>query len=320
MFKWRKLGKIFDPTEVKNISWMKEYSQTPSVIIFDNYVRVYFCCRPLPDDKGQYMSFMAYLDLDKNDLTKVINISKQPSLKLGDLGAFDEFGTYPTSVIKDGDDIRVYFGSFTRCESVPFNAAIGVAKSYDNGNTFEKLGPGPVLSYSYDEPFVLGSPKIRKFNGIWYLWYVSGRKWVQGNGKPEPVYKIRLATSTDGINWEKLGRNLIEDKLEADECQASADVIFNNGKYHMFYSYRYNLNFKEVGRGYRFGYASSNDLVNWTREDDKAGIAVSEKGWDSETVSYGHVFKMENNFYMLFQGNQMGRYGIGLAILEGELK
>ena len=50
----------------------------------------------------------------------------------------------------------------------------------------------------------------------------------------------------------------------------------------MFYSYRYNLNFKEAKRGYRIGYAYSNDLYHWTRDDEKAGIGVSETGWDSE--------------------------------------
>ncbi len=316
MFKWKKLGRVFNPQDVRGIGWMKEFAQSPSVLIFKTYVRVYFCCRQPADDTGQYISRLAYVDLKRDNLFEIVNISKSPILPLGELGTFDEFGTNPTSVIRSGEDIRVYYAGWTRCESVPFNSAIGVAISRDHGETFTKLGSGPVLSYSVNEPFVLGSPKIRVFNSLWYLWYVAGKKWVKNESKPEPVYKIRLATSPDGINWTKNGKDLIESKLEEDECQASADVLEYKGKYHMFFSYRYNLGFKSKARGYRIGYASSVNLENWARDDAKAGLDVSKDGWDSEMVSYPHVFELDNSIYMLYQGNEVGRYGFGIAKLE----
>lgn len=316
MFKWKKLGRVFNPTEIRNESWMQEYAQAPSVIVFDNFVRVYFSSRTIQDTKGQYISRLAYIDLNRENLLEVINICKEPILQLGGLGTFDEFGTYPASAIKLGEDIRVYYAGWTRCESVPFNAAIGLAISNDAGETFTRIGSGPVLSYSQDEPFVLGSPKIRNFNDNWYLWYTAGKKWVLSkNGRPEPVYKIRMAQSTDGIKWEKYGKDLLENILEDDECQASPDVFFFKGLFHMFFSYRYNLNFKEAKRGYRIGYASSNDIYNWSRDDANAGIEVSKDGWDSESVSYAHVFKLDDEIYMLYQGNEIGRYGFGLAKL-----
>lgn len=315
MFKWKKLGRIFNPTEIKGIGWMKEFAQAPSVVVFEKFIRVYFSCRPLPDKEGKYISHLAYVDLNRDDLFKVINVSKEQVLELGKLGTFDEFGTYPASVIKNGDEIRVYYAGWTRCESVPFNAAIGMATSHDNGKTFTRLGNGPILSYSVDEPFVLGSPKIRRFNNLWYLWYSAGTKWVRSNKRPEPVYKIRMAHSADGINWIKNGKDLIKNVLEENECQASADVFSFKGQYRMFFSYRYNLNFKEKNKGYRIGYAFSDDLVNWTRDDTRAGIEISKSGWDSESISYPHIFELDNNIYMLYQGNQMGKFGFGIAQL-----
>lgn len=316
MFKWKKLGRIFNPIEIKNISWMKEFAQAPSVLIFEKFVRVFFSSRPSVDKNGQYKSHLAYIDLNRNNLFEVINICEKPILKLGETGTFDEFGIYPASVIKNGNEIRVYYAGWTRCESVPFNAAIGLAISYNNGNTFTKIGNGPVLSYSPDEPFVLGSPKVRRFNNLWYLWYSAGIKWIENKKKPEPVYKIRMAHSVDGINWMKNGKNLIENVLEENECQASPDVFLFKGQYHMFFSYRYNLNFKEENKNYRIGYAFSNNLVNWTRNDAKAGIERSKSGWDSESISYPHVFELDNKIFMLYQGNQIGKYGFGIAQLE----
>ena len=210
MFKWKKLGRVFNPQEIENIPWLKEFAQAPSVIIYEKFIRVYFSCRPAPDSKGQYVSYSAFIDLNRENLFERVNIGKEPILKLGELGTFDEFGTYPSSVIRNGNDLFVYYGGWTRCESVPFNVAIGIAKSDDDGKTFNKLGPGPVLSYSVNEPFILSGPKIRRFNNKWYLWYIAGSKWILDNGKPEPVYKIRMATSEDGLNWTKLNKfNLI---------------------------------------------------------------------------------------------------------------
>jgi predicted GH43/DUF377 family glycosyl hydrolase len=315
MFRWQKLGRVFDPGEVRDIPWMKDFAQAPSVLVFEKTVRVYFACRPEADASGQFVSYLAYTDFKRDSLLERVGISRQRVLPLGARGAFDEFGTNPISVIRNADEVWAYYAGWTRCESVPFNAAIGLAISRDDGNTFSRIGPGPVLSYSPHEPFVLGSPRIRKFNGKMYLWYVAGSTWIRSGGRPEPVYKIRMATSGDGINWTKHGTNLIPSALDEEECQASPDVLFLNGKYHMFFSYRH-TRFKDNGRGYRIGYAWSNDLLTWTRDDAQAGIEAAPGGWDSESVSYGHVIALDGEIYMYYQGNHVGKTGFGLARLE----
>ncbi len=143
MFKWKKLGKIFDPTQIKTgNSWMHEYAQAPSVIILEDKVRVFFSSRARPDEKGQYVSRLGYVDLNRDNLFEIIDICERPILPLGELGAFDEFGTYPASVVRVGNELWAYYAGWTRCESVPFNAAIGLAVSYDNGKSFTRQGKG----------------------------------------------------------------------------------------------------------------------------------------------------------------------------------
>ncbi len=320
MFYWKKLGKAFTPQEVEGRNWLKEFSQAPATLVLDDVVRVYFSCRPLADGNGQYVSYSAYVDLDRADLFKVRHVADQPILSLGGLGEFDEFGTYPVSAIRDGQEVRAYYAGWTRCESVPFNVAIGCAVSRDGGKTFTKLGTGPVLTYSQDEPFVLSGPKIRRYKGLWYLFYIAGRKWKVVDGRAEPVYKIRMATSHDGIHWNKLNKDLIESRIEEDEAQASPDVFYANGKYHMFFCYRYSSHYRSKQNGYRIGYASSTNLTKWVRDDSKAGINVSEEGWDAEMISYPHVFDLDGKTYLAYLGDQVGRFGFGLAVLEGSLE
>lgn len=320
MFTWHKLGKVFTPQKIEGRSWLKEFAQAPATLIFEDFVRVYFSCRPQADENGQYVSYSAYVDLDRSDLFKIRNVSETPILTLGGLGEFDEFGTYPVSVIRSEDKVLAYYAGWTRCESVPFNVAIGMATSQDEGKTFKKLGTGPILTYSPDEPFVLSGPKIRRFNETYYLWYIAGRKWKIIDGRAEPVYKIRMASSYDGIHWTKINKDLIPSRIEEDEAQASPDVFYANGTYHMFFCYRYSSDYRGKENGYRIGYASSSDLVNWVRDDSRAGIDVSPDGWDSEMISYPHVFELDGKTYLAYLGNQVGRCGFGLAELQGTLK
>lgn len=321
MFRWEKLGQLVTISQINHVDYMDEYIQAPCVIKFDDFIRVFFSCRLKPDANGMYISRESYLDLNRKNLFEVLRVSDKPVIDLGGIGEFDEFGTYPMSVVPHNGIIYGFYGGWNRCESVPFNVSLGLATSIDDGKSFQKIGKGPILSYSPDEPFIIASPKIRKFNELWYLFYAAGRRWITTeDGKVEPLYKIRMAVSEDGINWTKKHRDLIEDKYGEEESQATADVLFKNGKYHMFYSYRQSTDYRRnKSRSYRIGYASSLDLISWKREDSKVGIDVSPEGWDSEMVAYPHVFELDGEIYMFYLGNQVGKFGFGIAKLNGDL-
>jgi hypothetical protein len=122
------------------------------------------------------------------------------------------------------------------------------------------------------------------------------------------------------VSWQRFDRDLIESRIEPDEAQASPDVTLLDGCYHMFFCYRYSAGYRSKERGYRIGYAASDDLETWTRDDSRAGIDVSPKGWDSEMVSYPHVFELDGRVHMLYLGNEVGRRGFGLAELDGDAR
>lgn len=318
--KWKKLGHIFDPTTWNDgidRPWMKTHSQSTHSLILDDVVRIFFSCRPNNDENGLAKSYTTFLDLNKNDLTKIVRVSEKPIMPLGKLGTFDEFAVYPSSNIVDENEILLYYAGWSRCQSVPFNTSIGLAKSKNNGETFERIGLGPILSADVNEPFVISSPRIRKFNDVWYLFYITGTKWIVHDDKPEIIYKIRLATSNDSINWKRINQNIILDVLDEDECQAGADVFYKDEIYHMYFVYREGVNFRNVvGRGYKIGYATSKDLINWNRKDEDCGIYYSYTGWDSTMHHYPHVFTVNGIYYMTYNGNDFGKYGFGLAVLE----
>ena len=324
MFYWKKLGKVFDPTIYENRpEWCNEFAQGENSIILKDRIRVFFCCREKPDENGQTVSRVSYVDLDKSNPLKIINIADHPVFEPGKIGAFDEFGTYPFCPIKVEEKVYGYYGGVQRCESIPFTVQIGCVISDDNGNTFNRIGAGPVLTSSLYEPYMVCSPKVRVYNGKWYMFYSAGYKWTKEQERPEICYKIRMAVSDDGIEWKKLNTNILPNTLGDLESQACGDIIYKNGKYHMFFCYRGHTDFrKNKSNSYRISYACSDDLMNWKRFDDKAGIDVSdnENDWDGQMVAYPHIFEANDNIYMLYLGNQVGRYGFGIAQLVGGLE
>lgn len=318
MFHWESQGRIFNPLNTSGKYWMNEFAQAPATLLFKNFVRVYFSTRSKRDDKGQFVSYSAYVDLNKENLSEIIRVAENPIIELGGRGCFDEFGIYPVSVIRNKSKIWAYYAGWTRCVSVPFNTAIGVAISKDGGKKFTKLGKGPVLSYSLNEPFLISGPKIRRFSNSFYLFYIAGKKWEFIAGKPEMLLKIRMAKSQDGISWVKFNKNLISGVNKDNESQASPDVFYKNGKYHMFFC-NWDIKTFRKTKSRKIGYAYSYDLENWTREDEKVVLTASPDGFDNEMQAYPHVFEVDGSIYMMYLGNEVGRYGFGIAKLNGIL-
>lgn len=318
--KWKKLGKIFDPTKYKLANDCVEFAQSPQTLVFDDFVRIYFSTRK-KDINGKYLSHISFIDIDK-DFKQIINISTDTVIELGSLGCFDEHGIFPMNVVRDGNKIVAYTCGWSRKDSVSVETSIGIAISDNNGLTFKKIGEGPVLTSSLHEPFLVGDPFVVRYGNTYHIWYIYGTKWIDNTEDKTParVYKIGHATSDNGIAWHKEGKQLITDKLNSDECQALPSVIRFNNKYQMVFCYRQSTGFrKNRDRGYRIGYAFSEDLNNWIRDDDNVGIDVSEDGWDSDMLCYPHVFNCDGKIYMLYNGNEFGRFGFGIAVLENEL-
>ena len=75
----------------------------------------------------------------------------------------------------------------------------------------------------------------------------------------------------------------------------------------MWYSHR--------GESYKIGFAISTDGIHWERKDHLVGLDRSETGWDSEMLCYAYVFRHKDHLYMLYNGNDYGSAGLGLAKL-----
>jgi hypothetical protein len=316
--RWKKLGKIFDPAVHGLPAGCVGWAQSPQAVVFDDFVRIYFSTRAV-DANGKYLSHVGFVDMRRN-LREVIRVGDKPVIPLGGLGCFDEHGIFPMNVVKHGDLLYGYTCGWSRRVSVSVETGIGLAISRDGGLNFERIGDGPVLSASLHEPCLVGDGFVREIEGVFHMWYIFGTGWRQyaEGAAPDRTYKIGHATSPDGVHWTKEeARRIVSDRLGPDESQALPSVVTVAGRHHMVFCYRHSFDFRQNrDRGYRIGHAWSDDLVNWTRDDENPALELTPGAWDSDMACYPHVFECDGQVYLLYNGNAFGRDGFGLAVLE----
>lgn len=317
--RWRKLGKLFEPQQFKLPHGCVDFAQSPQALVLDDRVRIYFSTRHLEPGTGKFLSHIAYVDVSKA-LDRILGVSEHTVIELGKRGCFDEHGIFPMHVMRHGDAVYGYTSGVNRRASVPVDTAIGLAISRDQGRSFQRLGDGPVLAPSLYEPCIVADPFVRVIGGAFHMWYIFGTGWKQAatDAAPDRLYKIGHAQSPDGIRWTcGDGAQIVESRLGPDECQALPTVIEIDGRHHMWFCYRQTHDFrKNRERGYRIGHAWSDDLNTWVRNDEQLGIDLSEADWDSQMLCYPHVFECEGQVYLLYNGNEFGKYGFGVAVLE----
>lgn len=314
--RWRKLGKIFDPSDFPG--HRLQFAQSPQTLLFDDFIRIYFSTRST-DANGKFRSHIAFVDMTRN-LQQIRRVSEHTVMPLGALGCFDEHGIFPINVVRHNGLIYGYTCGWSRRVSVSVETAIGLAMSRDEGETFERIGDGPILSASLREPCLVGDGFVKVIGNRFHMWYIFGTGWKKysPDAPPDRTYKIGHAVSDNGIDWIKEdGHQIIPDRLGRDESQALPSVIQMGDRYHMFFCYRESFDFRSnATRGYRIGHAWSDDLCHWSRDDDSPELIGTPGAWDSDMQCYPHVFECDGNIYLLYNGNEFGRFGFGLAVLE----
>lgn len=300
--RWRKLGLVVDPAAAR-APWMRTHAALPLAVPLEgDTLRVYCAGR---DAEGRAQ--IGWVDVRVGERPAVVASGGNPLVSFGALGAFDDRGVLPSSLVRLPDRWLLYFTGVMLGKTVPFYYAVGLAASVDEGSSWQKLSAAPILDRSDVDPYLTASPCVLHENGVFRMWYTSGVRWALENGEPKHYYHLKYAESEDGIAWRRTGRVAIDFKT-GEYAISRPCVVRDADGYRMWYAYR--------GSSYRIGYAESADGLVWKRMDDKAGVDVSPEGWDAKMQCYPHVFDHGGRRYMFYNGNGFGKSGVGLAVLE----
>jgi hypothetical protein len=305
-FKWNKLGIIFKPN--KRYEWMQTHAMLPTAEFIDSSVyRIYFGSR-----NSHNQSHIGYFVVDLSNLA-ILEVSNSPALLPGKLGSFDDNGVIPSSIINISNVKYMYYIGFKPGGTTRMDLFGGIA-IIENENSLKRYSEAPIIErckinpYINTAPFVIENHNNHDQNYKYFMYYVAGCGWIN---KDLPKYNIQIAFSNNGIDWERRGQVCIDFKDDNEIALARPYVLWNNGKYHMWFSYK--------GDFYRIGYATSKNGIDWHRCDEIGGMGASENidAFDSQMVAYGSLVFYKKKYFMFYNGNNYGFDGIGLAVADG---
>ena len=198
-------------------------------------------------------------------------------------------------ILYDGNIYRMYYTA----QGASYSGYVGLAVSND-GINWTNYSENPVLSpsdSSWDAYAVSGATVIKDESG--YKMYYSG--W--SDHYSEEAWNIGLATSEDGIHWEKYPNPVLTGSEDWEYQLAATCVIKIDEVYYMYYMGRNLPNLK-------IGLATSVDGVNWTKHLQNP-ILSPDVEWEGTGIYYANVHK-EDDQYIMYYMNGAGT-GFGKA-------
>lgn len=298
---WDKLGLIIKPNE--EIYWLAKWAGASCIIpCTEDIYRVYITGKDI-QGRARIGTFLLNIKT-----LEVSELTKDPIIDLGERGTLDENGTSYPFVIKIKNKYYLYYLGWIKGVHVPWYNGLFLATS-DDGINFSKYSKAPVFDRNQDDYLGIGSMFILFDENKYKMWYSRFDSWGKDEKDHKHYYNIKYAESKDAISWERKNNICIDFiNRKIDYAIAKPSVLKIDNKFYMWYSYR--------GEAYKIGFAVSNDGVHWQRHDEFAGINLSDSGWDSEMLCYAYVFRHQENLYMLYNGNEYGSSGLGIATVS----
>lgn len=312
MMEFEKKGFICS-CESFEIEWFKKNTMVPiTYMVAPDRLRIFLgmCDK---DNVGR----CGYIDVNPANPKEILDVSSEPSLDIGKPGCFDDNGAIPSGILEENGKLYLFYSGYQLVGKLPYLIFPGLAVSEDQGKSFKRVSDVPVLDRIDGELSMRGAIHCMKVEGGYKLWYLGGSEWIEkNNSQLAPVYDIKykflegdsILDLVNGFDDQTTSMEL----SSSDEYGLSMPQVFvKDGVYRMVYSIR------TLSMGYRMGYAESYDEGRtWVRKDELIDIDVSENGFDSEMVCFGHIQAYEDKVYMFYCGNEYGTAGIGYAELK----
>jgi len=190
--------------------------------------------------------------------------------------------------------------------------ALGLAESFDGGITWRRHGEEPILARGDPSSFDGGGacvPMVLRADHRWMMWYTAAQVRPKGHVR----IHLCLATSDDGLHWEKHAANPVLAGDSGFGVEASVTsrcyVRHDRGVFRMWYSY--------ARPHYRIQYAESLDGVHWERSRIEPVLGPSEEpAWDDQMVEYPEVQVFNGIFRLWFCGNGYGSVGYAEGVCD----
>lgn len=230
---------------------------------------------------------------------------------VGDENFPNELNVGAPEVYYDGLIFHMWYWGY----QYDWKGTIGYAISSDGVNWI-KSENNPVLPLGdgvTSDNFMIAMPSVIHENNAFRMWYVAGSSSNCEN--------IGMATSSDGMNWEKNIDPIME--LCANEVRfVATNVLEVGGNYYMWYT---EGPWGAIQSALRIKYAYSSNGLEWTQTPDHFVLedSLQSQDWDkllklAPTILYNE----DDNIYEMWYGGSKDDdhgYSIGYAWAENPL-
>lgn len=301
---WKKLGLLYHLPEDGLHSKLRSHTANPlPVWIEADIYRVYFSSRD-----AHHRSSVGAVDIDIVQ-RKVIKTHAEPFFTHGPESSFYADGVSIGNCYEVNGTRYLCFMGWQNPPGEHWRGEIG-RLIVNPDFSLELDSDTPLMGIDNHDPISLSYPWVQQVSSEnYHMWYGSTLDWNAGNG--EMLHVIKYATSTNGHEWKRQGLAVPYQMNLAQAFSRPTVLDTLDSGYHMWFSYRSGL-----GKPYRIGYATSKDAIHWLLALDQAGIDVAQTGWDAHMIEYPYVFEHKQHVYMLYNGNEYGKSGFGLAMLQ----
>ena len=300
-----KKGLIYYPNG-KN-EWDYSGFMTPHARLQGDIIRIWGGVR---DREG--ISRICYIDVKADNPNEIIDIGKHPVLDVGEPGCFDDNGVILGDIISNNNRMYLYYVGFQHVEKVKFYAFSGLAISEDKGKNFTRYSQVPIMDRTEKARFGRCIHTVLADGDKYKIYYAIINDWKYINNIPYPIYDIWYTESEDGINISSFDNHCCVTTIENEYRIGRPKVYKTTCGYEMLYTRDF------IPKDYVIGYADSSNGIDWTRRDEKFVINKSLNGWDSEMACYPVKLNYKNKTYIFYNGNGMGRSGVGYAEFDKE--
>lgn len=301
---WKKLGIVYCPDGT--ISWARNGFMTPVPIQIDaGRIRLFGGMR---DDSG--VSRIGWVDVSAADPTQVLAICDTPALDVGRPGMFDDNGVILGDVIRLTDGtLRLYYVGFQLVEKVKFLAFTGCAENRDGGACFERLQHTPVLDRAPHAPFINALHSIEKTQYGYRAWVSCGQRWQTIDGLTFPQYNCWMQTSEDGVLWDSRTAVQVLD-VTGEEYRVGRPRVNRRPSG----TYELRVTSDTLSKQYSTRRLVSEDGARFAT-DPVIELPCGTAGeWDCEMTCYpARLDTMTGESFLFYNGNGMGRSGVGVA-------
>jgi len=230
--------------------------------------------------------------------------SQNPVLTMSP-GTFDSDQVFTGPVLFENNQFKMWYGASATPGRWNTEYAIsvdGVTWVKQSGKAVLELGP----QNSWDDQWAIAGAVIHK-DDTYKMWYYG---WSSFDDKR----RIGLATSSDGISWQKYDDPATTEApfansdpvLDAGESSAwnssgvwYPSVFFDGTIYHMWFSGQSSSGYASL----RVGYATSPDGINWALHPSNPVLQAGAAGsWESLAVGTASVVVQDNKYHIWYAG------------------